>query len=381
LQQSWENRIEGGSEVIDEQRLIQSFFEMVQIPSESGEEAEFINYLKDRFQTELKATCTIDSYGNLIAKIPGKSCSDCPTILFGAHADTVKPGKGIQPILENGIIRSQGDTILGGDDKAGIAELLKAILTAEVHPPLEIVVTREEEIGLVGARHVDVTQLQARKGFLLDSSNLDEVVIGGPSYMNIDIEITGKAAHAGMEPEKGISAIKVASYAIAMLRDGRIDPETTSNIGVIRGGEIRNGVPEKVTIMAECRSLNHEKCLKESQKIKEIFEAVGKISGAKVNVKLDLETKASMIPSDAEVVRIAKKAIESVNLTPKVFPIVGGTDASIYNEKGIETVVLGVGVQAEHSKEEYIPVEEMKKAVLILHAIFKECCSSSGRRG
>ena len=360
--------------MIDEQRLIRSFFEMVQIPSESGEEAEFINYLKDRFQTELKATCKIDSYGNLIAQISGKNCTGVAPVLFGAHADTVKPGKGIRPLLEKGMIRSKSDTILGGDDKAGIAELLEAILAAEVHPPLEIVVTREEEIGLVGARHVDVAHLQAKKGFLLDSSNLDEVVFGGPSYMNIDIEITGKAAHAGMEPEKGISAIKVASHAIAMLRDGRIDPETTSNIGVIRGGEIRNGVPEKVTIMAECRSLNHEKCLKESQKIKEIFEAMGKIFGAKVDVRLDLETKASLIPRDAEVVQIAKKAIESVGLTPRVFPIVGGTDASIYNEKGIETVVLGVGVQAEHSKEEYIPVEEMKKAVQIIHAIFKECC-------
>jgi tripeptide aminopeptidase len=360
-------------ETMDEKRLIENFMQMVRIPSESGEEDEFIRFLELEFE-KLGGKCEVDSYHNLIVKFAGRGCSERAPILFGMHADTVKPGRGVEPQIVDGVIRPRGNTILGGDDKAGIAELMEAISSAESFPPLEILITREEELGLRGARHIDTEGLKSKIGFVLDSSNLDEIVIGGPSYMNIDIEIIGKAAHAGMEPEKGISAIKVASHAISMLRDGRIDQETTSNIGIIRGGEIRNGVPEKVTINAECRSLNHEKCLKESQKIKETFEAVGKVFEAKVNVHLDLETKASMIPPDSEVVQIAKKAIEELGLTPKIFPIVGGTDASIYNEKGIQTVVLGVGVQREHSAEEYVPISEMIKAVKLIQNLFKEYC-------
>lgn len=358
---------------MDEKRLIESFMEMVRIPSESGEESDFIQFLKRKFE-KLEGECEVDAYGNLIVRISGRGCSRKEPVLFGMHADTVKPGKGIEPVIVEGVIKSKGDTILGGDDKAGIAELIEAISSSDAFPPLEILITREEEIGLKGARNVKAEELKAKIGFVLDSSNLDEVIIGGPSYMNIDIEILGKAAHAGMEPEKGISAIKVASHAISMLRDGRIDQETTSNIGIIRGGEIRNGVPERVTIAAECRSLNHEKCLKESQRIKETFEAVGKVFGAKVNVRLDLETKASMIPPDSEAVQIAKMAIEELGIVPKIFPIVGGTDASILNEKGIQTVVLGVGVQREHSLQEYVPISEMVKAVKLIQNIFRKFC-------
>jgi tripeptide aminopeptidase len=345
------------------------FMELVRIDSESGEEERFIKYLKGLFERELGAECELDSYGNLIAKIPGRG-SEAKPLLLAAHADTVKPGKGIEPLVEDGIIRSKGETVLGADDKAGIAEIIAAVKSAERHPPLEIVITRSEEIGLLGAKSLDYSIIEARRGFVLDSDKLEVAIIGGPSHFSIDVEITGKAAHAGMEPEKGISAIRTAALAIAKMPEGRIDGETTANVGIIRGGEIRNGIPEKAYIQAECRSLDHEKAVRQAELMKRAFEEVAKEMGAQVNIKLDLEYKASQISEDAPTVELAKRAIAAIGLQPEAKVITGGTDASVFNAHGIETVVLGVGVKGEHSKEEQIAVADMERAVELLHQIF-----------
>jgi len=352
-------------------RLVSTLFEMVRIDSESGKEERFISYLKELFETEFGAKCFLDNYGNLVATLSARGSRRAP-VLFGCHADTVSPGIGIEPLVEDGIIRSKGDTILGADNKAGIAELVEAIRTADQHPPLEIVVTREEEIGLGGSRHLDLSLLTAEMGFVVDGDALDSVVVGGPSHMLIDVEITGKAAHAGMEPEKGISAIKAASCGISVLREGRIDDETTVNVGIIQGGEIRNGVPAKAQVKLECRSLTHEKCEAQGELIADLFNATARALGARASVKSELAYKAVSIPEDAEVVRIAKRAVSSVGIDPKVRIIRGGTDASIYNEKGIQSVVVGTGVQTEHTTDEHIAVSDMGKAVRMIRHILHE---------
>jgi len=149
------------------------------------------------------------------------------------HADTVKPGKEIQPKVLDGFVSSSRNMILGADCKAGIAEFIEAVQSANYFPPLELVITRKEEIGFGGAKHLDFKPITAKQGFLLDMDALDAIVVGGTSHMFIDIEIIGKAAHAGMEPEKGISVIQAAAKAITIVKDGRIDSETTSNIGLI----------------------------------------------------------------------------------------------------------------------------------------------------
>jgi tripeptide aminopeptidase len=349
--------------------VAQVFMGLVRIDSESGEEERFIQYLKELFARELGAECACDSYGNLIARVPGKG-SQAEPVLLVAHADTVKPGKGIEPIVENGIIRSQGETVLGADDKAGIAEIFVAVKGAERHPPLEIVITRSEEIGLLGAKNLDYSIIEAKRGFVLDSDLLEAIIIGGPSHFSIDVAISGRAAHAGMEPEKGISAIRTAALAIAKIPEGRIDGETTANIGIIRGGEIRNGVPEKATVQAECRSLNPEKAVRQAELMRRAFEEAAGKMGAQVEVKLDLEYKASQIPEDAPTVELAKRAIAAVGLKPEAKVIIGGTDASVFNAHGIESVVLGVGLRDEHSKEEQIAIADMERAVAIVQEIF-----------
>ena len=354
------------------ERMVKNLCEMVSISSESGEEKEFIEFLKTKLQQEFNGRCQVDGYGNLICKIPPKDSSASEPLMLAAHADTVKPGKSVKPVVRNGVIYSSGDTVLGADCKGGIAEILEAVISAPKHPPLEIVITREEEIGFIGAKNLDYSLISAKRGVLVDMDALDAIVIGGPSHMLIDIEITGKGAHSGMEPEKGISAIKAASLAIATLKDGRIDPETTANFGIIQGGLIRNGVPEECTIKAEVRSLNHEKCIALSNTYKEVFEVIAHSIGAKAEVNLNLAYKAIRISEDAPMVQVAKKALKSVGIEPKVMAITGGLESAIYNEKGIETIPIGNGVKSEHSASENISVEDMNKVVQVLQHILSQ---------
>jgi len=352
--------------------MVKNFCEMVSISSESGEEKEFIEFLKTKLQQELNGQCQVDCYGNLICKIPPKNSLTLEPLLLTAHADTVKPGKGVKPVVRKGVIYSSGETILGADCKAGIVEIMEAVLSAPQYPPLEIVITREEEIGSLGAKNLDYSLIGAKRGVLVDMDVLDAIVIGSPSRMYIDIEITGKGAHSGMEPEKGISAIKAASLAIATLKDGRIEPETVSNFGIIKGGLIRNGVPEKCIIKAEVRSLNHEKCITLSNTYKEVFEVMAHSIGANAKVNLNLTHKATRISENAPMVQVAKKALKSVGIEPKIMMITGCLESAIYNEKGIETIPIGNGVKSEHTTSENISVEDMKKVVQVLQYILNQ---------
>ncbi|MCU4177051.1 M20/M25/M40 family metallo-hydrolase [Carboxylicivirga sp. N1Y90] len=347
------------------QRMIDQFMEMVQIDSESGNEANFINYLEKEFQ-KLGATTQQDSYGNLVAKLPAIGCEGKDPILLSCHADTVKPGVGIEPIIVDGVIRSKGDTILGADDKAGIAEMLEALRIAEVRPPVEVAICREEEIGLFGVKNLDYSLLTAKKGFLLDNDTLDTIIIGGPSYFTFDVTVKGKAAHAGMEPEKGINAILAASKAITALRLGRLDEETTANVGIIEGGIVRNGVPDHVVFKAECRSLTHDKAAKLAEEMKAIIIREVESVGASVEIDENNLCKAVNIPEDAFTVSQSKKALKTVGIDAKATFMTGFTDASIYNNMGIEMAVVGIGARNEHSTDEHIYITDMEKALAMV---------------
>jgi tripeptide aminopeptidase len=347
------------------ERMINQFMEMVKIDSESGDEAKFIEYLKKEFE-KIGATAEKDNYGNLIAKLPAKGSTVNEPILLSCHADTVKPGIGIEPILDDGVIKSGGDTILGADDKAGIAEMLEALRIAEVRPPTEIAISRQEEVGLLGVKNLDYSKIKAKKGFLLDNDTLETIVIGGPSYFAIDVEVKGRAAHAGMEPEKGINAIQAASNAINNLKLGRLDEETTANVGIINGGIIRNGVPETCSFLAECRSLNHEKAQALADEMKNIITDAIEAYGAAVDIKIECLCKAVDIPEDSWTVEASQKALHKAGIDATTTFITGFTDASIYNNHGIEMAVVGIGARLEHSLEEHIYVEDMKKAVVMI---------------
>lgn len=352
------------------EKMIQQFMEMVKIDSESGNEEEYINYLVGQFK-ELGADVKKDSYGNLLAKLPAKGCEGKEPILLSCHADTVKPGVGIEPLLQDGVIRSKGDTILGADDKAGIAEMLEALRIAEIHPPIEVAISRQEEVGLLGVKNLDFQSITAKKGFLLDNDTLETIVIGGPSYFAIDVEIKGRAAHAGMEPEKGINAILAAAKAISALELGRLDDETTANVGVINGGLIRNGVPDFASFQAECRSLTHDKARQLADKMKKTINDQVVSVNASARVTVNNLCQAVSIPEDAWTVEVSKKALKKIGIEATTVFITGFTDASIYNNMGIEMAVIGIGAQLEHSCDEHIYTADMEKALVMLLEIFR----------
>ena len=352
------------------ERMLQQFMEMVQIDSESGNEARFMDHLLGAI-TEVGGRAALDDYGNLIASFDAVGCQGVAPILLSCHGDTVKPGVGIEPVLADGVIRSRGQTILGADDKAGIAEVLEALRVAPVRPPIELAVSRQEEVGLLGVKEMDFSRLSAGRGFLMDNDTPDTIIIGGPTYFAIDVEISGRSAHAGMEPEKGVSAILAAAKAITALRLGRIDRETTANVGVISGGIIRNGVPAACSFLAECRSADHAKAVALAEEMTTTLRREIEAAGAEAKIVVDEKCRAVQIPEDAWTVRIAKQALATVGIDADAVFMTGFTDASIYNNHGIEMAVIGIGAQNEHSTEECIEVADMEKAVAVLVEIFR----------
>ena len=354
---------------MDTDRMVTQFMEMVRIDSESGNEGRFLEWLIPKLD-EVGATAGLDTYGNLIAHLPALN-SGAEPVLLACHGDTVRPGVGITPVLKDGVIRSGGDTILGADDKAGIAEMFEALRVAPVRPRIDVAISRQEEVGLLGVKQLDFGRITARRGFLLDNDTLDAIIVGGPSYFAIDVAVRGRAAHAGMEPEKGVNAIHAASKAIAALALGRLDGETTANVGIIHGGMIRNGVPDACTFAAECRSLTHAKGQALADAMVAVIRREIEAFGASVEITVNNLCQASFIADDAWTVKIAQKALATLGIAATPAVMCGFTDASIYNNHGIEMGVVGIGARLEHSTDEHIYVEDMERAVAMLVEIFR----------
>jgi len=365
--------------MLDTEQIVSLLMSMVRIDSESGREEEFIRYLKTLLEKAFNAECERDSFGNLVVRVPPLNSKRKIPVLFGVHADTVSPGRDIKPYLEDGVIRSRGDTILGSDDKAGIAELICALQQARRRPPVEILVTREEEVGLKGSKNADLTKLRARFGFVIDGSDLDTIVIGGPSHIMMDVAVQGRSAHAGMRPEQGISALEVVARAMTSLCLGRVDDESTCNVGTLRGGTARNAVPEMAFLEAECRSLNHEKCEGLARQMRSAFESAARYAGASVQISQELCYRASSLHESHDLVQYALAAVRSVGLVPKVASITGGTDALILTDRGIDAVVVGMGNNGAHTTEEHITTNSLKKGKAIVGHLLDSLAMCSPR--
>lgn len=342
---------------INVDRLIGTFCELVKVPSESPNDHDFISHAESLL-TMMGGKTKKDSYGNLIAKFPAKNSKSTVSVAFVSHADTVKPGIGIEPVVEDGKIKSKGETILGGDDKIGIAETMEMIRTAEQHPPIEVILTRCEEIGSLGSLNLDYSLVDSKIAYVLDMESYEEVVVGGPTYVTFDVEYKGKPAHAGMAPEKGVSAILAASKAVCNLRLGKLDEETTANVGVFKGGEIRNGIPDYVKLLAECRCLKHEKALVLADEMEKIFKQASDEVGTQINVDRKTSMKAYLLDEKAQAVQLVLKMLQKYDVKPKVTIVRGGTDAAFFNEHGISTAVLGAGYRENHTCDEYVIIHE-----------------------
>ncbi len=377
--------------LVDQDRLSKTFCDLVRIDSPSRQEKEVVFYLKELFEKEFNAETIIDdssketgsNTGNLIVKIKGNL--DKEPLFFNAHLDTVEPCRGINVVFENGVFKSDGRTILGGDDKAAVAILIEALRILKDRDiefgPIEFLFTVCEEIGLLGAKAFNPSLLDAKAGYALDSTDPDMVIHKAPCATRFKLRIIGRAAHSGLNPEEGINAIKLVSEAIAGLSLGRIDEETTCNIGIIKGGKATNIVPDIVELEGEVRSHNKDK-LKEVQDeiissfyktIRQYKEKSGDISAKLPRVETEVFDDYPLmdVKEDDPLIKTVFKAASKQDRNLFLKATGGGSDANVFNGKGLRAIILGIGMQRVHTTEEFIRLDDMVKTVALVLGIIK----------
>ncbi len=353
--------------------------EYVQIDSESGNEKAMMEVLKEEL-TALGAEIYLDDAGakvgsngaNLYAFFRGDPSRE--PLLFSCHMDTVAPGVGIRPVVIDGIIQSEGDTILGGDDKSGISALMDALTRVrareEGHAPVEIIFTICEEGGLKGSANLDYSRLSAKEGYVLDSSGpVGKIIVQAPTQFKITADIRGKAAHAGLSPEKGVSAIQVGAAALAGINLLRIDEETTANIGTFQSAGPTNIVRDSAQVIAEVRSLSIEKAEAQIAHMKDCFTEEAEKAGAEVSIEVSCLYESYNFSSRDQVVAFAQECFEAAGIESFTASTGGGSDANNYNARGIHVLNLGCGVTGPHSFEESLPAEELERLSRLVYTM------------
>ncbi len=376
--------------MVNRQRIAQEFSRLASISSPAFGEGEISRYLVQRLQ-ELGATVVMDDAGkkigsesgNLIATFPANG-KDCEPLLVSVHMDTVGPAVGVQPVLKDGVFTSAGETILGADDKAGITEIIEALEVVREqgipHGPVELVVAVCEEVGLLGVKHLDCSKVTSRRGVALDTSGVDWLINTAPGANKMRFEIIGRESHAGIDPEQGISAIAAAAKGVAAMRLGRIDHETTANIGTFKGGEAINIIPRKVVLEGEARSHDEAKLTAQTEHMIACLEDAAReascvIDGERVDVTVKREVVSDYprmaVSADAAIVKLAQRAAVNLDRTLEVRDGGGGSDANILNSYGIETVILGTGMCKVHTVEESVSVADMAQVAELLVEIIR----------
>ncbi|MBU8849812.1 MAG: M20/M25/M40 family metallo-hydrolase [Desulfobacterales bacterium] len=371
--------------MINSQRLAQRFQALVEIDSLSRQERDVALEL-EKILTAMGAKVCYDTAGeqvggncsNLVAKFKGSVDAD-PIFLCG-HMDTVGPGKGIKVRFKDGIFRSDGTTILGADDKSALAiilEVMDVIFENKIdYPPVEIIFTICEEIGLLGAKHFDYSLMDSKFGYILDSTDTHGIVTKAPSANKITIKIYGKAAHAGAVPENGVNAIWIASKAIAGLNLGRIDEETTCNLGTIKGGVATNIVPDFVEIRGEARSHDVEKLKRVTDSIVNAFQDTAEkfkddSDLPRIEAIVENDFPNTNILEDHKAIQLARKAADNLGIVLESKTIGGGADANIFFGKGIVAGVLGTGMTDVHTVNESIAIKDMEASAELVLEILK----------
>jgi len=356
--------------LINETRLVETFLDLVAIDSPSGQEGAISKDLARRL-AELGGAVETDEHWNLIARWPGNGGG---WLMLSAHMDTVGVHTGIKPVIRDGVIYSDGTTILGGDDKSGVAAILEVIRSLREdglgHPPIEVVISVGEEVSLRGAKLLDKSKLKSQRGYVMDAGGpIGTIVTSAPSQDSLEVKVHGKTAHAGSEPERGINAIVVASAAIMAMPLGRIDFETTANIGVIQGGVATNIVPDEVFIKGEARSRDNLKLAAQTAAMAVAFQDAAEQYGARVELKIKRSYSTFKWSDDHPVVAAAVSAAQRLGLTPHIQGTGGGSDANIYAEAGIVCAVLSTGMEDVHTPSEHIAIADMVDAARLLQEI------------
>jgi tripeptide aminopeptidase len=370
--------------LVNKERLINDFIEILKIKSPSKNEMELASYVLKRLASlGLKAKMDDTgkkiggNAGNITGFLASNDKSKKTPVFFGAHLDTVSLSGEILPEIKSGkIFNAYKNCILGADDKVAVAAILEVLEVIRENNiktcGIYLIFTVGEEIAILGAKNLDLKEIKAKYGFIFDGEgDIGTIFDEAPYHDTMEFSITGKAVHAGLEPEKGINSIKVASEAIASLKIGRIDSESTCNIGIITGGTAINIVPEKTYVKAEARSLNPEKLDRLTSEIKAKFLSSAEKYNAKLKIKVGREYKGFKFESDAVPIAMALRALRNMGIDPVIRSTGGGSDVNIYNAKGKISVDLSSGMERVHSNNEYVKVAELEK----LPALILEICT------
>ena len=375
--------------MINRERYVQHFLDLVRIDSHSRKEGAIMR----RLQADLEALGAAVEFddagaavggeiGNLIARVPG-SRPGAPTLFLNAHVDTVVPGEGVKPRVEGDVVRTDGTTVLGGDDKSGVAVIVEVLRTLKEegipHGDLDVVFTICEEVGLLGAKHLDYGRLRAREGIALDSDGPEQIIAEAPAACRLEFRVHGLAAHAGVRPEAGISAIRIAGEAIARMRLGRLDAETTANVGIIEGGKATNIITDFVLVKAEARSHDERKLARQVAHMQRRFQRAAQrhrvqrddqmVTG-RVEETVSRDYPRMRLTPDLRIMRLIADAGRSLGREVTVRRTGGGLDANIFNERGIAVATFGTGQHEIHTLNEYLNVpESLRAAELMLECI------------
>lgn len=355
---------------INQDRVLAEFAALVAIDSPSLGERKMGDYLRQRLgdlglqvSEDDAGQCLGGNCGNLYGYLAGSL--EGPPLLFCGHMDTVEPGSGKQAIVgPDGVIRSNGQTILGADDCAGLAAILEALQTIQAqglpHRPVEVLLTVAEEIYCKGAKLFDYSLIQAREAYVLDLTGpVGGAAYKAPTILSFAVTVKGRAAHAGFAPEDGIHAIAAAAWAISQLNMGRVDPDTTLNIGLIEGGRATNIVPEQCLVRGEIRSYSHGKALEQMEKVRLAFAEVARTSGVTIDLATVVNCEAYETPLDHRVVERYQAACQQLGLPVALQPTFGGSDNNVLASHGIAGLVIANAMNQCHSCGEFTTVDEL----------------------
>ncbi|NLE09939.1 MAG: M20/M25/M40 family metallo-hydrolase [Actinobacteria bacterium] len=364
------------------ERLTELFLMLTALPSPSRSEREVaeaviagLRAVGVAVQEDGAGPATGGDTGNLWGTVDGDG--EGPRVVLGAHLDTVKPTDVLEPFLdESGVFRNAGNTILGGDDKAAIAALLHATellkASGEPFPSYELLFTVSEEQGLVGIKQFAQGALRSPLGVVLDGSGaVGGMVVNAPSMKTMRATFKGRAAHAGMEPERGRSAVQAAARAVAAMHLGRIDDETSANIGIIHGGVATNIVPETCVIEGECRGHDEQKLAAVASGMVDAVHQAAAEMGVDVEVDLEHEFPAFALSSRSPAVRLGKAALQAIGLESRMYGAGGGSDANILNARGLPTLNLSIGMMEVHSADEYLALDDLERLCSLILQIIR----------
>ena len=358
------------------------FVELAAISSPSGQERPVADavthYLRDLaldVDEDDAGERVGSTMGNLYTRIDATEQNGGTPLFLCAHLDTVPADGPIEPVIDDeGVIRNARRTILGADDKSAVAVMLDAVrrILAEgrPHAGIELLFTPKEETGLEGAAAFDEKRLASRVGYVFDqASPIGDIILGAPHQASIEAIFRGKAAHAGMAPEEGRSAIAAAARAIADMRLGRLDDITTASVGLIRGGTAKNVVPELCTFECDVRSHDHDALTDLIREMLETMTFAASLSDCDVETHVEEHFTGYRFKQSDTPVRIAVDALGRVGREPNFMLTGGGADANVFNERGLECLNLGNGMAAIHSSDEHIAVADLDAMVDVTLAL------------